>query len=72
MAAGDNIQALKVSAYTIPTDSPESDGTLEWDSTTLVLVELAAQNQTGLGYSYASAAAAAYILQKPRPGFPIL
>lgn len=64
MAAGDNIQALKVSAYTIPTDSPESDGTLEWDSTTLVLVELAAQNQTGLGYSYASAAAAAYILQK--------
>ena len=31
---------LKVSAYKIPTDIPESDGTIEWDSTTLVLVEV--------------------------------
>jgi RimJ/RimL family protein N-acetyltransferase len=30
---------LDVSAYTIPTDAPEADGTLEWTSTTLVLVE---------------------------------
>jgi hypothetical protein len=26
------------SAYKVPTDAPESDGTLEWNSTTLVLV----------------------------------
>ena len=25
--------------FTIPTDAPESDGTLEWDSTTIVIVE---------------------------------
>src|SRR5688500_3322993 len=31
-----------VSVYTIPTDGPESDGTLEWTSTTIVVVEIAA------------------------------
>jgi hypothetical protein len=30
---------LKVSAHTVPTDMPEPDGTIAWDSTTLVLVE---------------------------------
>ena len=34
------VRDLRVSAYVIPTATPESDGTLEWDSTTLVLVEL--------------------------------
>ena len=33
------IDRIDVSAYTIPTDFPESDGTFEWDSTTLILVE---------------------------------
>lgn len=27
---------MDVAAYTIPTAAPESDGTAEWDSTTLV------------------------------------
>ncbi|MDQ2752228.1 MAG: mandelate racemase, partial [Bacteroidota bacterium] len=36
------IKDLKVSAYTIPTDSPEADGTIEWNSTTMVLVEITA------------------------------
>ena len=35
-------ERLDVSAYTVPTDRPESDGTLEWDSTTMVLVEASA------------------------------
>ncbi len=52
---------LKVSAYKIPTDRPESDGTLKWDSTTLVLVEVSAGGKTGLGYSYASAATGKFI-----------
>ena len=34
------VENLDVAAYTIPTESPESDGTLEWDATTLVLVFL--------------------------------
>ena len=36
------IERVEVSAFTIPTDFPESDGTITWDSTTLVLVEAAA------------------------------
>src|SRR5207302_1710893 len=31
------VEELDVSSYTIPTDAPESDGTLEWDSTTIVV-----------------------------------
>jgi len=52
------IKRIGVSTYTIPTDFPESDGTLEWDSTTLVLVEAKAANETGVGYTYADAATA--------------
>ena len=29
---------IEVDAVTVPTDEPESDGTLEWDSTTIVIV----------------------------------
>jgi L-alanine-DL-glutamate epimerase-like enolase superfamily enzyme len=47
-----------ISAFRIPTDQPESDGTAEWDSTTVVTVELTAEALTGLGLSYANAAAA--------------
>ncbi|MGE0815678.1 MAG: enolase C-terminal domain-like protein [Vicinamibacterales bacterium] len=49
---------LVASAYTVPTDAPESDGTLAWDSTTLVVVETAAGGQRGVGYAYGDAAAA--------------
>jgi L-alanine-DL-glutamate epimerase-like enolase superfamily enzyme len=52
------IDALRVSAYTIPTDAPESDGTLEWDSTTIVVAEVDAAGHTGIGWTYAPVAAA--------------
>ncbi len=52
------VERLAVSAYTIPTDEPESDGTLEWDSTTIVVVETHGGGETGLGYAYGPAAAA--------------
>lgn len=58
---GLRIQGLDVSAYQIPTDGPdgkESDGTLEWSSTTIVVVEAHAANTVGLGYTYCDAAAA--------------
>jgi len=42
------VEAVQVSAYTIPTDQPESDGTAEWDATTIVLVEAHAGGATGL------------------------
>lgn len=55
------IRRIEVSAYTIPTESPESDGTLVWDSTTLVLVEAHAGGKVGIGYTYAAPAAARLI-----------
>jgi hypothetical protein len=42
------IERLDARAYTVPTDGPdgkESDGTLEWSSTTMVLVEAQAGGQ---------------------------
>jgi len=54
---GPPIERVRSSAYTIPTDAPESDGTLEWSSTTIVVVEVAAGGKTGTGYSYGDAAA---------------
>ncbi len=53
---GPPIRALRAEAFRIPTDSPEADGTLGWESTTLVLVELRAGSATGLGYTYADRA----------------
>jgi len=55
------IENLSVSAYRIPTDYPESDGTLEWNSTTLVIVEASAAGRLGIGYTYADSATAALI-----------
>jgi L-alanine-DL-glutamate epimerase-like enolase superfamily enzyme len=55
------VRTLRVSVYTIPTDRPESDGTLEWNSTTAVLVQAEAGDQTGLGYTYADQATAILI-----------
>jgi L-alanine-DL-glutamate epimerase-like enolase superfamily enzyme len=51
------VGALRARAYTVPTDSPESDGTFEWDSTTLVVVEAEAGGETGLGLTYGPRAA---------------
>jgi L-alanine-DL-glutamate epimerase-like enolase superfamily enzyme len=56
-----SIENVKVSVFTIPTDFPESDGTLEWKSTTLVLAEVTAGNKQGLGYTYADSATAQLI-----------
>ncbi|RKR03452.1 L-alanine-DL-glutamate epimerase-like enolase superfamily enzyme [Kushneria sinocarnis] len=58
------VEDVAVSAYTIPTDEPESDGTLAWDSTTMVLVELTAGGCTGLGYTYGDPACATLIRDK--------
>jgi L-alanine-DL-glutamate epimerase-like enolase superfamily enzyme len=55
---------IDVSAYTIPTDEPESDGTLEWDSTTIVVVEVRASEHAGLGYTYGDASIASLIRGK--------
>ena len=53
---GAPIGRVSSAAYEIPTDAPEADGTLEWDKTTLVVVEIDAGGETGLGYTYSDAA----------------
>jgi L-alanine-DL-glutamate epimerase-like enolase superfamily enzyme len=52
------IGGTTVSAFKIPTEQPQTDGTAEWSSTTLVTVELTAGGRTSLGYSYADISAA--------------
>jgi L-alanine-DL-glutamate epimerase-like enolase superfamily enzyme len=56
-----SILELRVAAYRIPTDRPESDGTIAWEHTTLVCVHVLAADETGLGYTYADVATARLI-----------
>ena len=58
------IERMDVSAYCIPTDAAESDGTYEWNSTTLVVVEAHGGDECGLGYTYADAATAQLVQEK--------
>lgn len=55
------VTGLRAAAYTIPTDTPEADGTFAWSNTTLVTVEIDAGGLTGFGYTYAHRAAASLI-----------
>lgn len=58
------VESIEGFAYSIPTEQPESDGTLAWDSHTMVLVRANAGGQTGIGYSYSQAAAVQVISGK--------
>lgn len=63
-ASGIPVDGVAVHAFTLPTDGPdgaEEDGTLRWDSTTMVLVEASAGGRTGIGYTYGSLAVATLI-----------
>ena len=52
-SAASRIESIAVSACTVPTDLPESDGTLQWNQTTIVIVEAKSRNISGIGYTYA-------------------
>ena len=58
------IDRLEVSTFTIPTDYHESDGTLQWTKTTLVLVQAYAGGKRGLGYTYADESVATLVHKK--------
>jgi L-alanine-DL-glutamate epimerase-like enolase superfamily enzyme len=50
--------SLKSSVYTVPTDRPEADGTIAWDSTTILVIEVSGDDGCGgLGYAYTTPAA---------------
>ncbi len=57
------IRGISAEAFRIPTDAPESDGTLEWHDTTVVVVHATGGDATGLGYTYSTAAAAVIVEQ---------
>jgi L-alanine-DL-glutamate epimerase-like enolase superfamily enzyme len=57
-ASSPKVVRLEVSAYTVPTETPEADGTMAWNETTLVLVRTSAGGVSGLGYSFADIATA--------------
>ena len=55
------IERIDVTPFVVPTASPESDGTLEWDKTTLVLVEAQTGGVRSVGYTYADTSTAMLI-----------
>ena len=61
------VEAVDVAVYVIQTDDPESDGTFEWTSTTLVVATAFAGGAQGLGYSYAHRAAADVVAETLAP-----
>jgi L-alanine-DL-glutamate epimerase-like enolase superfamily enzyme len=52
------VERVDSAVYTVPTDTPEADGTLSWNETTLVLATVRCGDGLGLGYTYAPAATA--------------
>jgi L-alanine-DL-glutamate epimerase-like enolase superfamily enzyme len=68
VGSGAPLERLSVSAYRVPTDEPqESDGTIVWTGTTMVLVEASAGGATGIGYTYADAAAGRVVADSLAP-----
>jgi L-alanine-DL-glutamate epimerase-like enolase superfamily enzyme len=58
---GPPITGVTAEVYRFPTAEPEADGTLQWDATTAVTVTLTAGGETGLGWTYSSAAASTVV-----------
>jgi L-alanine-DL-glutamate epimerase-like enolase superfamily enzyme len=61
LAVDTAVERLAVSAYTVPTDEPESDGTLAWDETTIVVVHAHGGGEVGLGYTYGDISVARFV-----------
>jgi L-alanine-DL-glutamate epimerase-like enolase superfamily enzyme len=57
------VEAIDTVCCTVPTDLPEADGTLAWDSTTVVVVRVSADGVTGLGYTYGTEACATLVTE---------
>ena len=55
------VESVTAATYTVPTDAPEADGMLAWDSVTLVLAQVRAGGEQGIGWTYGSPACAAVI-----------
>lgn len=49
------ISSVSILLFEIPCEYPESDGTYQWSSTTLIVIILEAENKKGMGYTYGDA-----------------
>lgn len=62
------VDAVDVTVCRVPTDAPfESDGTLTWDATGVVVVEVRAAGITGVGWTYAGPATGQVVVSTLRP-----
>ena len=61
------VERVDVSTFTVPTEAPESDGTAEWDETTIVVCEIEGGGASGVGYTYGSPAAAVVVERRLAP-----
>src|SRR3954451_13858085 len=61
------VAAVQATAFTVPTDRPEADGTIAWDHTTMVVVEARGADAVGTGWTFAPAAATAVVRELLAP-----
>ncbi|MEE4546239.1 enolase C-terminal domain-like protein [Streptomyces sp. V4-01] len=61
------VTSVRTAVYTVPTGTPEADGTLAWNATTVVTVHVEAAGRTGLGWTYGSPAAATAVRKHLAP-----
>ncbi|GAA4937321.1 enolase C-terminal domain-like protein [Streptomonospora halophila] len=55
------IDGVRAAAYTVPTDRHSADGTLAWDSTTIVVVRATGGGREGIGWTYGPPACAGIV-----------
>lgn len=60
---GPLIEAVEATAYRIPTDGRQGDGTFHWSATELLVVHIRAGGEVGWGYSYTGALAGAALVR---------
>ncbi len=61
------VSQVSAGAYTVPAETPEADGTLAWDSTTLVVVQVSAGDTVGTGWTYGPAGCAGIVQRQLEP-----
>ncbi len=61
MTAATGISSVRTLFGTIPTDAPEADGTLAWDETDIVVVEVGCDGVVGTGWTYGPPAVASLV-----------
>lgn len=61
------VTGVRAAAYTVPTDRHSADGTLAWDSTTIVVVHVAGGGREGVGWTYGPPACAQIVRDQLAP-----